>query len=294
MTLTESDMHTFLLFFDLGRAFNRLMHKLDEWFNAIIAATPNFILSIFIFLFFLFVSKLLTRFSSKLIKRITDNESVNQLLSWFIYFFTLCLGLFASLNILGLDKTVTSLLTGAGILGLAVSFAFQNNASNFIAGVLIAMRKHYDLNDWIKVREFYGKVVKITVNYTIIQAENGEYVTLPNRMLVENAFTNYSKYEMKEIELHVNIGLHEDLDRVRKLTRETIKGLNRRLTNKPIEVNFMNFKDFAIELEIAFWIPFSDHKHAENARSEAIMAIMKTFKANNIEVQIPQYQRIKP
>ena len=43
------------------------------------------------------------------------------------------------LGVLGLDKTVTSLLAGAGIVGLALGFAFQDVAASYLSGILLAL-----------------------------------------------------------------------------------------------------------------------------------------------------------
>ena len=42
---------------------------------------------------------------------------------------------------LNLDKAVTSLLAGAGILGLALDSPFAIIAANFMSGVIMAVRK---------------------------------------------------------------------------------------------------------------------------------------------------------
>ncbi|MBK7110828.1 MAG: mechanosensitive ion channel [Flavobacteriales bacterium] len=45
------------------------------------------------------------------------------------------------MSILHLDKTVTSILAGAGIIGLALGFAFQDIAANFISGITMAAQR---------------------------------------------------------------------------------------------------------------------------------------------------------
>lgn len=47
------------------------------------------------------------------------------------------LGLFIILGILQLDKAVTTLLAGVGVVGLALCFAFQDFAANFVSGIIL-------------------------------------------------------------------------------------------------------------------------------------------------------------
>ncbi len=58
--------------------------------------------------------------------RFVHNETLNELFSSLVYIFSLGITIFVALSILNLDKAVTSILAGAGIIGLALAFAFQD------------------------------------------------------------------------------------------------------------------------------------------------------------------------
>ncbi len=68
------------------------------------------------------------------------------------------MGFFISLGILNLDKAVTTLLAGAGIIGLALGFAFKDIASNFISGIILTIHQPFRINDIIKSNDFFGTV----------------------------------------------------------------------------------------------------------------------------------------
>ena len=55
----------------------------------------------------------------------------------------LSVGVFIALDFMGLKSTVTSLLAGAGIVGLAIGFAFQDMTENLIAGIAMGIRKPF-------------------------------------------------------------------------------------------------------------------------------------------------------
>ena len=59
----------------------------------------------------------------------------------------IAVGFFTALDLLGLQKTVVSLLAGAGILGLAIGFAFQDLAENLLAGLILGIRKPCQYGD---------------------------------------------------------------------------------------------------------------------------------------------------
>jgi small conductance mechanosensitive channel len=43
--------------------------------------------------------------------------------------------------VLGLNKALSSILAGIGVIGLAFGFAFQDIAANFLSGIILAFRE---------------------------------------------------------------------------------------------------------------------------------------------------------
>ena len=52
-----------------------------------------------------------------------------------------------------------SLLGTAGVVGIALGFAFQDIAENYLAGVLMSIRQPFVVNDVIKIGEHEGHVM---------------------------------------------------------------------------------------------------------------------------------------
>lgn len=98
---------------------------------------------------FVFLSSYIKKTVLKLVLKISQNEAVSRLMANLITIAFLLIGLFLALGILGLDKTVTSLLAGAGILGLAIGLAFQDPILNVISGVIMSFKKPFNIGDTI-------------------------------------------------------------------------------------------------------------------------------------------------
>src|SRR5436190_2944093 len=119
-------------------AWSMIEEKLEGWWVFSIRMLPNFILAILVLSFVYIVARIAKNISYKFILRISKSISISSLLSGIIYSIILVAGLMSALGILELDKTVSSLLAGVGIIGLALGFAFQDITSNFISGAFIA------------------------------------------------------------------------------------------------------------------------------------------------------------
>ncbi|HWV64770.1 MAG TPA: hypothetical protein VN105_02910, partial [Chitinophaga sp.] len=97
-----------------------IFDKLHNWLVAAVKMTPNFVLAVIIFALFLLLARFTRKLTYGFSRRLSESSAISSLVSSLFYGLFLLLGLFISLNILQLDKAVTSLLAGAGIIGLAL------------------------------------------------------------------------------------------------------------------------------------------------------------------------------
>ena len=92
------------------------------------------------------------------------------------------------ISLLGVD--LTSLIVGLGAFSIAISFATSNIIQNFVSGVLVLSDRAFVAGDEIMVRiagkEYEGRVVKIGIRTTIIEAKDGDTVIIPNSAFVSN------------------------------------------------------------------------------------------------------------
>lgn len=117
----------------------------------------------------------------------------------------------AALIVLGLSKTVTTLLAGVGILGLALGFAFQDIAENFIAGVLMAFRRPIYIGDLIESNDFVGTVEEINLRTTVIRTADGKHVLIPNSEVLQNSIVNFSRSSELRVDLACGVSYGDDL-----------------------------------------------------------------------------------
>jgi small conductance mechanosensitive channel len=132
--------------------------KLIRWLQDSIVMLPNVVAAILIVILFWIVARACRQLVRNVLSAFTGNEDIGRLIGIVVYAVALAAGAFIALGVLHLDKTVTSLLTGVGILGLTLGFALQDVASNLVAGLLIALDRPFRINDVIETNNFFGRV----------------------------------------------------------------------------------------------------------------------------------------
>ncbi|MBE9031441.1 mechanosensitive ion channel family protein [filamentous cyanobacterium LEGE 11480] len=117
-------------------------------------------------------------------------------------------GVLAILATLGVD--LVPVLAGAGIVGLAISFACQSLVKDVINGVLILLEDQYAVSDLVKIGNVTGAVETMNLRITQLRDAEGRLITIPNSTIdiVENLSKDWSR-----VNLTVDVDYRADPDR---------------------------------------------------------------------------------
>ncbi|MEQ6165814.1 mechanosensitive ion channel [Ekhidna sp. MALMAid0563] len=273
--------------FGITKAINILTDKLQGWLESLTAMLPNFVVAALVLMVFYFLARGAKLLSTKILKRFYDKPAIRNLFSTITYIAVLTIGLIVALNVLHLKQTVSSLLAGAGIIGLALGFAFQDISANFMSGVLIAIRKPIQVGDIIEVEDYMGTVEEINLRVTIIRTFQGLHVIIPNKEIFQNPLTNYTKTHERRIDLEVGVSYGDDLEKAKQLAIDAVKDKPWIKKDKEVNLFYTGFGDSSINFVMHLWIEYPDQPGFLEARSQAIMAVKKAFDDNDITIPFP-------
>lgn len=272
---------------DLEKAINLVSRKLQNWQEAIISMLPNILVAVLVLVVFYLVAKLVRTILIKLFNRVSDKVAINNLFAALIKIVIISVGLIIALNVLHLEQTVTSLLAGAGIIGLAIGFAFQDISANFISGILLAFRKPIRVGDIISSQGYTGIVENIDMRVTVIKTFQGLHVIIPNKDVFQTPVTNYTKTSERRIDLEVGVSYGENLRKVKDVTLQAINKLEFILPNKSPKLMYREFGDSSINFTIMVWVHYSNQQVFLEATSKLIMTVKDAFDANGITIPFP-------
>jgi small conductance mechanosensitive channel len=272
----------------IGRALDLLVGKVMGWVRDFILLLPNLAAAVCVLVGFWVGARVARNVLSRLLRRISHSEQVTRLLSQTVYVALIAAGLFVSLGILGLQKTVASLLAGAGIIGLALGFAFQDMAANLIAGIYLSIQHPFRVGHLIESKDVFGVVKRIQLRWTEVRTQQGQVLLIPNKQVIENAITNYSASGQRRIDLKVGVSYGDDLEKVRRVAVRAVEQVSARKPDTEVELFFEELAESSINLVVRFWIDFTA-KQVDylRARSEAIERLKRAFDENRITMPFP-------
>ncbi|MFL9843426.1 mechanosensitive ion channel family protein [Flavobacterium rhizosphaerae] len=272
---------------DVNHITNLLTDKLTTWFNDFVRLLPNIVIAAIILVLGFYLAKLIRNLALRFINKMSQNATLNNLFGSIIYITVIGIVLFTALSILQLDKAVTTALAGAGILGLALAFAFQDIAANFMSGVFISFRKPLHVGDIVSVSGYMGKVIEVNLRDTVISTFEGKTVIIPNKDVFQNAIENYSLQGKRRFDLEVGVSYGDDLEKVKRITLEAVRDIEGLSEADETTMFYTGFGDSSINFSIRIWVNTPEQMAFKKVGSEAIMRIKKAYDDNDIMIPFP-------
>lgn len=131
-------------------------------------------------------------FDKVISKRISKRkETIILLIINLIKYISLIIGLFVILAAFGIDTT--SILAGAGLVGILLGFALQKLLQDFINGFFIIIENQFIVGEYVEINGISGLVLELGLKTTKIMRFTGEVVTISNGEI--NQVTNFSRFD---------------------------------------------------------------------------------------------------
>ncbi|MFS0886194.1 mechanosensitive ion channel family protein [Aeromicrobium sp. 179-A 4D2 NHS] len=118
---------------------------------------------------------------------------------------------------------IAPLLTGAGVLGVALGFGAQTLVKDFLSGIFMILEDQYGVGDAIDVGEASGIVEAVGLRVTRLRDVNGTVWYVRNGEILRVG--NHSQ-EWARTVLDVTVAYDSDLDQVQQILREESQKLS--------------------------------------------------------------------
>ena len=272
---------------DFDEAYSLIVKKITNWSHEFVLMLPNFLVALIALVLGFLIARGVRRIARKVIFKVSTNSALNGLFISVIYFVFIIITLFVVLSILQLDKAVVSILAGAGVLGLALAFAFQDIAANFISGVFISLRRPIQIGDIVKIGEYMGEVTDINLRDTVLLTFQGQLVIIPNKSVFQNPIENFSMLGKRRLDLEVGVSYAEDLERVHRITIDAVKDIEGLSDEDETTMFYNEFGGSSIKYTIRLWIKNVKPVAYMIVGNQAIINIKKAYDQHNIMIPFP-------
>src|SRR5690606_21022551 len=116
---------------------------------------------------------------------------------------------------------VGALFGAAGVAGIILGFAFREIIENYLASILLSLRRPFSTGDHVVVATHEGKVIRLTSRDTILMTLEGNHLRLPNSVVFKAEILNFSRNPLRRFDFSVGLGVDEDISSAIALGRDT-------------------------------------------------------------------------
>ncbi len=258
----------------------------------VITITTNAFKAGIILLAFYVFYRILKSVLTKVIEKFKLEKTIVNFLMMVLRYTVLIFGAVTALDQIGVN--VASLITGLGIVGIAVGFAAKDTLSNIIAGIFIFWDRPFYIGDLVEIEGEYGEVQDITLRTTRIVTPDGRMVSIPNQKIAENKIISYTMFPHLRLDIGVTIGVEEDVEKARQVLLSLVKGDGRFLKDRDPVVVVTELGDYFIALKLIVWL--DDTRQHIPTTAELREKVFNAFNAEGIEmpfekVEVLNYKR---
>ena len=241
-------------------------------------------------LFILFMTWLLAKGGRKIAQKLVGQTEIRpSLLSLIETVITIAiwvLGLFIAATVVLPGITPASIFAGLGIGAVAIGFAFQDIFENFLAGVLIMIRKKMQIGDVIECEGISGKVQEITLRETYIRKLSNEVTVVPNSILFKNPVEIFTDNDNRRHEVVCGVAYDVDLEEAAKVIRTAVESCDMVQKDKGIDVFACEFNSSSVDYRIRWWSG-STPRNMHESKDQVIRSVKRALDDAGIEIPFP-------
>jgi small conductance mechanosensitive channel len=269
---------------DPGTVLDVLVGALENLITGFVARVPLLVLAAVILVIALLLIRVIMRLVDRGLNRERVEFAVQRLISNLLRVSLVTGAVLLALSIAGVQ--VGAALAAIGLVGLALAFALQNILENFVAGMLILVRKPFGRGDQIETNDYCGTVEDVDLRVTRLRVFDGELVLVPNADVFTHPIVNLTTRGPRRTRVLVGIDYRDDHDAAVEVLREAVAVAPGVLKTPAPEVLVVELGDSSVDFEVAYWSA-PDMRSVRHTRDEVLRGCKRAVEGAGMRIPWP-------
>ncbi len=261
----------------LGERFTTALEQVQDKLLHLVANIPLLLIALLIVLVASWLGGVVSR-RMRVVKRLSSsNPYMEGLLRNTVRIVITLFGVVVALDLLNATSLVGAVLGSAGVIGLVLGFGFKDIAENYIAGVLLSLRKPFSPGNSVRIDSYDGKVVALTARATILMTADGNHLQLPNSVVFKSVMLNYSRNPKRRFDFDTSVDNQASWHDAMDAGIAAIIAVEGVLTDPPPNALIRTLSNDGATLHYSAWIDQS-HNDLARTRSEAMRQVRNALR----------------
>lgn len=264
--------------------YKTLISEFQLYWESFVFFIPKLLIGTVVFILAVFLAIKLSHVVRKSASRKISDQLLANFLGRITKWIILITGFILTMYVVGLGGLAAGLLAGAGVTAFIIGFAFKDIAENFLAGIILAFSRPFDVGDTVRIQDIEGNVKTLDLRNTHVKTFDGKDVYIPNAMIIKTPLFNFTRDGFLRTDLLIGIDYDDDIERVRQLIITAVSKINGVLGgDKAPNVYAEQLATSTLNLRVYYWIDtFDKRKSGLLIKSEVIDSIKKTLIGSGI------------
>ncbi|WP_442960349.1 mechanosensitive ion channel family protein [Pseudoalteromonas sp. CNAT2-18] len=268
----------------LSEQFRQFLH--NAW-----QMLPNLSLGLAVMILCCLLARPVAYLLIKPLHRFSQSRLVQLVMRRFISILIMLLGVYVFLRLAALTEFAVAVMSGTGLIGLILGFAFKDIAENFISSMLLSIQRPFKIDDVIEVDGRLGVVRKVTARATTLVDFDGNHIQIPNATVYKNVIKNFTANPKMRGHFIVGVGYDNNLRQAQQLALQCISSKTMVLSDPPPQVLIDNLGASTANLQIYFWVD-SERFSVLKVASHLMREVVDTFTEQEISMPDDARERI--
>ena len=237
------------------------------------------------------ISKAIDIFDNRLRKKFAANDNI-QMIKFIpiltktlkaVVFFVILAALLQSHG-----YSVSSLIAGFGITGLAVGFAANATIANVFGTIAIISDKAFEVGDYIKIGSLEGTVEDINLRSTKLRTLDNALTIIPNSTVSNGEIVNVTKAHKRRILETIGV-TYDTSDEKLKRAIEILEDILQK--NSEIYGDYVVFldtlADSSINIKISAYVKTNNYVKFLKIKEQVLLEAIRRFREEGIDFAFP-------
>ena len=253
--------------------FGPALRELEELARGFVVALPLIVLALLILPLAWWASRGVARLIRRALAPRIESPFLGDVIARAAAIPVFLVGLYVVLQVAGLTQLALSLLGGAGVIGIVVGFAFRDIAENFLASLLLSIRRPFRSGDYIEVDGQQGLVQTMNTRSTVLLSLEGNHIQIPNATIFKNTIINYTAGAARRLTADVGIGYDAGIAEAQDVIVDVLRGHDAVLNEPPPAVLVESLGASTVNLRAYFWT--NGHSFSTLKVRSAVLRLIK-------------------
>lgn len=235
----------------LGEATSVLVDAIEGLLEGFLRSLPLIAIGLLILLVGVVLARLAGRGTARAVSRAGGDQVVVRLTARLARLLMVLAAMLLALSVAGVP--VGAALAGVGIAGLAIAFALQSILENFVAGILLIIRKPITHGEQVRIGEHEGTVDDIDLRVTRLIDYDGEQVIIPNGEVFKAVIVNLTRRGRRRTRVVVGIDYRDDHDAAGPLLEGAIAAVAGVLDAPAPQARCIEMGESSVNFELRYW-----------------------------------------